>query len=85
MYLLINSDSMSLVFIGQRFILNFPSFKKIFLNVYLFLRERQTDRQNMSREGTEREGETQNLKQVPGFELSAQSPTWGSNSQTVRS
>ena len=33
----------------------------------------------------ERERETQNLKQAPGSELSAQSPTWGSNSQTVRS
>ena len=33
----------------------------------------------------ERERETQNLKQAPGSELSAQSPTWGSNPQTVRS
>ena len=28
--------------------------------------------------------QTQNLKQDPGFELSAQSPMWGSNSQIVR-
>ena len=39
----------------------------------------------MSRGGTEREGETQNPKQAPGSELSAQSPTRGSNSRTVRS
>ena len=32
-----------------------------------------------------RERETQNPKQAPGSELSAQSPTQGSNSQTVRS
>ena len=30
----------------------------------------------------ERERKTQNLKQAPGSELSAQSPMWGSNSQT---
>ena len=33
----------------------------------------------------QRERETQNLKQAPGFELSAQSLRWGSNSQTARS
>ena len=33
----------------------------------------------------ERERETQKLKQAPGSELSAQSPTQGSNPQTVRS
>ena len=36
------------------------------------------------REG-QRERETQNPKQAPGSELSAQSPTWGSNSQSTRS
>ena len=35
--------------------------------------------------GAEREREAQNLKQAPGSELSAQSPTRGSNSQTARS
>uniref|UniRef100_A0ABI7X9C8 NADH dehydrogenase [ubiquinone] 1 beta subcomplex subunit 6 n=1 Tax=Felis catus TaxID=9685 RepID=A0ABI7X9C8_FELCA len=35
--------------------------------------------------GRVRERETQNLKQAPGSELSAQSPTWGSNSRTARS
>ena len=35
--------------------------------------------------GREREGETQNPKQAPGSELSAQSPMWGSNAQTMRS
>ena len=38
----------------------------------------------MSREG-QRERETQNLKQAPGSELSTQSLTQGSNSQTTRS
>ena len=38
----------------------------------------------MSGEG-QRERETQNPKQAPGSDLSAQSPTRGSNSQTVRS
>ena len=39
----------------------------------------------MSRGGAERERETQNLKQTPGSELSAQSLTWGSTSGAVRS
>ena len=33
----------------------------------------------------QRERETQNVKQAPGSELSAQSPTRGSNAQTMRS
>ena len=33
----------------------------------------------------QRERETQNPKQAPGSELSARSPTRGSNPQTVRS
>ena len=48
-------------------------FFKIFLHVYLFLRERRTVR---VAEG-QREKETQNPKQAPGFKLSAQSPTRG--------
>ena len=54
-----------------------------FFNVYLSLRER--ERQSMSRGGAERERETQSLKQVPGSELSAQSPTRGLNSRIARS
>ena len=38
---------------------------------YLFLRERERD--------------TQNPKQAPGSELSAQNLKWGSNSRTMRS
>ena len=54
-----------------------------FLNVY-FGRERK--RQSTSRGGAERErGKTQNRKQAPGSELSAQSPMQGSNSQAARS
>ena len=48
-------------------------------NVYLFLRDREWAGEE------QRERETQNPKQVPGSELSAQSPSWGSNPQTVRS
>ena len=47
-----------------------------FFNVYLFLRERDT--QNATREGL-RERETQTLKWAPGSELSAQSWTQDSN------
>ena len=59
-------------------------FKKIFFNVYLFLREKERERMG---EG-QRERETQNLKQAPDSELSAQSPVWGSSptqGRTVRS
>ena len=52
----------------------------IFLT-FLFIFERQS----MSRGGAERERETQNLKQAPGSELSAQSLTWDLKSQMVRS
>ena len=45
-------------------------------NVYLFLRER--DRVCAGQ--GQRDRETQTPKQAPGSELSAQSPTWGSNS-----
>ena len=55
-------------------------FKIIFFNVYLFLRQRKRVRVG----GGQRERETHNLKQAPGSELSAQSPTWSSNPQTVR-
>ena len=41
-------------------------------------------RERMSKEGAEIE-ETQNPKQAPDSELSAQSPVLGANSQTMRS
>ena len=41
-------------------------------------RERERERERARGEG-QRERETQNPKQAPGSELSAQSPTWGSN------
>ena len=49
--------------------------------MYLLLRDR--DRA-WAGEG-QRERETQNVKQAPGSELSAQSPMWGLNSRAVRS
>ena len=59
------------------------SLNAFFLTFILFLKER--ERQSMSSGGAERERETQNPKQDPDSELSAQSPTWGSNPPTVRS
>ena len=49
-------------------------FLKLFFNVYLF-----------GGWGVQRETHTHNPKQAPGSELLAQSLTWGSNSQSVRS
>ena len=53
--------------------------------MFIFETERQRQRQSMSGKGAETERETQNPKQAPGSELSAQSQKWGSTSQTVRS
>ena len=55
-------------------------FFKFFKCLFIFERERQS-----VSGGGQRERETQNPKQTPGSELSAQSLTWGSNSQTARS
>ena len=51
-----------------------------FFNVYLLLKERE----NMSGGGAEKERETQNPKEATGSELTAQSPTQGSNPPTMR-
>ena len=50
--------------------------------IYFFREETETDHEQGR--GRQR-GETQNPKQAPGSELSAQSPTQGLNSQTMRS
>ena len=47
----------------------------------MFIFERDREGQSTGRGGAESERETQNPKQAPGLELSAQSPTWGLNSQ----
>ena len=60
---------------------SFFFFSFFFFKVYLFLGQRETAWMG---EG-QRERETQNRKQAPGSEPSAQSPTWGSNSRTARS
>ena len=52
--------------------------KKNFKSFTIFEREEQAG-------GGQRERETQNRKQAPSSELSAQSPTRGSNPRTVRS
>ena len=49
----------------------FFSFLSFFLHLFIF------ERQSVSGGETERERETQNLKQAPGSGLSAHSPTWG--------
>ena len=61
--------------------------RTFFFNVYSFLRERERERERASTSGggAESERETQNPKQAPGSERSAQSPTRGSNPPTVRS
>ena len=66
---------MELAFLGS---LLFFNIKKNY--VYLFLRERECERE----EG-QGERETQNPKQVPGSEPSAQNLMRGSNPQTMRS
>ena len=53
-----------------------------FFDVYLFIFERE---KAQAGKGGERERKRQNPRQAPGSELSAQSPMWGSNSQTVES
>ena len=58
-------------------------FKKFFKCLFIIERQRKTEHEQGR--GRERERETQNLKQAPGSELSAQSPTRGSNPPTVRS
>ena len=56
----------------------------LFFKVYLFLRQREREIQVQAGEG-QRGKETQNPKQAPGSELSAESLMRGSNSQAVRS
>ena len=51
------------------------------LFIYLFIFERETEYEL----GRGREREAQTLKQALHSELSAQSPTWGLNSETMRS
>ena len=51
----------------------------------MFIFERQRKTENERGRGRERERETQNLKQAPGSEPSAQSLMHGSNPPTVRS
>ena len=58
--------------------------KKFFL-MFIFEREKESACTCASGGGAERERKTQTPKQAPGSEPSAQSPTQGSNSQTMRS
>ena len=56
----------------------------IYFNFLMFIFERERERETEVQGGEEQRGKG-NLKQVPGSELSAQSPTQGSNSRTGRS
>ena len=49
------------------------------------MRARERQRESMSGGGAEREGDKGDTKQAPGSELSAKSPTWGSNPPSARS
>ena len=51
----------------------------------MFIFERQRERTRRQAGDGQREVKTQNLKQAPGSELSAESPARGLNSQTARS
>ena len=51
----------------------------------MFIFDRERERETEHEQGRGRERGKQNGKQAPGSELSAQSPTQGSNSQTGRS
>ena len=68
-------------FFNLAFLPLFFFFFNFFKVVYLFLRQRETEHER----GRVKERETQNPKQAPGSELSAQSPTRGSNPRTARS
>ena len=58
----------------------------LFLKILLtFIHFWETERDRVQAGEGQRERETQNLKEAPGSELSAQSPTRGSNSRTARS
>ena len=50
-----------------------------FFLMFIYFRDSETAQAGEGQR--ERERETQNLKQAAGSELSAQSPTWGSNPQ----
>ena len=70
----------------------FPDFVELFICVLFFFCQKNYflmfifERKTWHEWGEgQRERETQNLKQAPGSELSAQSPMWGSNPPTVRS
>ena len=59
------------------------SYNEVFFECfYLFLRER--EREGVGQGGAKREGDAES-EEAPGSELSAQSPTQGSNSITGRS
>ena len=56
-----------------------------FLLTFIFERERDRERDRAQTGKGKRERATQNPKQAPGSELSAQTPRQGSNPRTARS
>ena len=56
--------------------ITFGLFLFLFFNAFIYF-----ERESTSEGGAEKD--TQNVKQAPGSKLSAQSPMWGLNSQTV--
>ena len=66
-------------------IVSFLFFFFLIFITFIYFLETETGRAQVGEGQRERERETQNPKQAPGSELSARSPTRGSNSRTVRS
>ena len=79
MYICILNSALHSYVLFFPFYLFFLFKKNFFYRLFIFEREAEHEW------GRVRERETQNLKQAPGSELSAQSPTRGSNSRTTRS
>ena len=69
------------LFMDHFYILQDEEIVITFFNIFLFLRESETEHE-LERG---REKETRNPKQAPGSEPTAQSPSRGSNSRAVRS
>ena len=63
----------------------FCLFVCLFFSFFNFMFTFERERKTKDEQERHRDRDIQNLKQAPGSELSAQSLTWGSNSQTTRS
>ena len=69
----------------NKFLYLFFLFIHFIMFIYFWKKERERERERAWVEEGQRDRERQNLRQAPGFELLAQSLTWCSNSQTLKS